>query len=74
VYRGSSVSIVSATDWTTEQSRFDPRQRLRIFPLASGVHATSCLLDTGGPFPRGKAQPGRDTDHSALSSDGVVNE
>jgi hypothetical protein len=32
---GSSGSIVSATDGTTGWSRFDPRQRQRIFPLTS---------------------------------------
>jgi hypothetical protein len=31
-------------------------------------------MGTGGPFPGGKARPGRDADHSALSSAEVVNE
>jgi hypothetical protein len=29
----------------------------------SGAHPASCTMGTGGPFPRGKARPGRDTDH-----------
>jgi len=31
-------------------------------------------VGTGGPFPGGKARPGRDADHSPLSSAEVVNE
>jgi hypothetical protein len=31
-------------------------------------------MGTGGPFPGGKARPGRDADHSSPSSAGVVNE
>jgi hypothetical protein len=34
----------------------------------SWAHPASCPTGTGGPFPRGKAQPGRDVDHSPLSS------
>jgi hypothetical protein len=30
----------------------------------SGVHQASCPMDIGGPFPRGKARPERDADHS----------
>jgi hypothetical protein len=40
----------------------------------SGAHPASCTMRTGGPFPGGKAQPGRDADHSPLSSAEVVNE
>jgi hypothetical protein len=40
----------------------------------SGVHPASCPMGTGGPFPGGKARPGRDADHSPLSSAEVVNE
>jgi hypothetical protein len=35
----------------------------------SGAHPASCTMDTGG-----KARPGRDADHSPLSSAEVVNE
>jgi hypothetical protein len=31
-------------------------------------------MGTGGPFPGGKARPGRDADHSPQSSAEVVNE
>jgi hypothetical protein len=40
----------------------------------SGAHPASCPMGTGGPFPGGKARPGRDADHSPLSSAEVVNE
>jgi hypothetical protein len=51
-----------------------------IFPLAvvsmtsSGAHPASCIMGTGGPFPGGKAHPGRYADHSLPSSAEVVNE
>jgi hypothetical protein len=41
---------------------------------SSGDHPASCPMDTGGPFPGGKARPRRDTDHSPPSSAEVVNE
>jgi hypothetical protein len=34
----------------------------------SGDHPASCPMGTGGPFPWGKARPGRDADHSPPSS------
>jgi hypothetical protein len=40
----------------------------------SGAHPASRIMGTGGPFPGCKARPGRDTDHSPLSSAEVVNE
>jgi hypothetical protein len=40
----------------------------------SEAHSASCPMDTEGPFPGGKAQPGRDADHSPPSSAEVVNE
>jgi hypothetical protein len=40
----------------------------------SEAHPASCPMGTGGPFPGGKARPGRDADHSPLSSAEVVNE
>jgi hypothetical protein len=40
----------------------------------SGAHPAFCAVGTGGPFPGGKARPGRDADHSPLSSAEVVNE
>jgi hypothetical protein len=40
----------------------------------SGTHPPSCTMDTGGPFPGGKARPGRDADHSPPSNAEVKNE
>jgi hypothetical protein len=40
----------------------------------SRAHPASCTMGTGGPFPGGKVRPGRDADHSPLSSAEVVNE
>jgi hypothetical protein len=40
----------------------------------SGAHPASCTVGTGGPFPGGKARPGRDADYSPLSSAEVENE
>jgi hypothetical protein len=34
----------------------------------SGAHQASYPMVTGGPFPGGKARPGRDADHSPPSS------
>jgi hypothetical protein len=34
----------------------------------SGAHPASCTMGTRGPFPRAKARPGRDADHSPPSS------
>jgi hypothetical protein len=53
-----------------------PGRGKRIFHLASvqtgsGAHPASC---PGGPFPRAKARPGRDADHSRPSSVEVKNE
>jgi hypothetical protein len=39
-----------------------------------GAHPASCTVGTGGPFPGGKARPGRDADLSPPSSDKVENE
>jgi hypothetical protein len=40
----------------------------------SGAHPASCTVGTGGPFPGGKARPGRDADQSPPSSAEVVKE
>jgi hypothetical protein len=39
----------------------------------SGAHPASCTLGTEGPFPGGKARPGRDADHSPPSGAEVEN-
>jgi len=41
---------------------------------SSEAHPASCTMSTGGPFPGGKARPGRDADHSPPSSAEVDNE
>jgi hypothetical protein len=40
----------------------------------SETHPASCTMGTAGPFPRGKARPGRDADHSPPSSAEVMSE
>jgi hypothetical protein len=40
----------------------------------SEAHPASCPMGTRGPFPGGKARPGRDVDHSPPTSAEVVNE
>jgi hypothetical protein len=40
----------------------------------SEAYPASCTMGTGGPFPGGKARPGRDADHSPPSSAGIENE
>jgi hypothetical protein len=67
------------TDWTTGWTEFDPRQRQRIFfslyPVCPDqLWGLPSLLSNGGPFPVGKARPGRDADHSTPSSADVRNE
>jgi hypothetical protein len=39
-----------------------------------GAYPASCPVGTGGPFPGGKARPGRDADHSPPSSAEVGSE
>jgi hypothetical protein len=39
----------------------------------SQAHPASCTMGTGGPFPGGKARPGRDADYSPPSSAEVEN-
>jgi hypothetical protein len=57
-------------DWTTGRSKFDPWHRQKDFSsnlcvqTGSEAHPASCPMGTGGPFPGGKARPGRDADHS----------
>jgi hypothetical protein len=40
----------------------------------SGAYPASYPMGTGGPFPGGKARPGRDADHSPPSSAEVKNQ
>jgi hypothetical protein len=80
VSRVSSGSIVS--DYGLEDREIGVRSPaeakdfssiLRV-QTGSGAHPASCPMGTGGPFPEGKARPGRDADHSPPSSAEVWNE
>jgi hypothetical protein len=42
--------------------------------IRSETHPVSCTMGTVVPFPGAKARPGRDADHSPLSSAEVENE
>jgi hypothetical protein len=69
--RGSSGSIVS--DYGLEGRGSIPDRDRRFssslcVQTGSGVHPAFYPMGTGGPFPGGKARPGRDADHSPLSS------
>jgi hypothetical protein len=68
--RGSSVSIVSdygledrATGIRSPAGAKDFSSNLCI-QTDSGANPASCTMGTEGPFPKGKARPGRDADHS----------
>jgi hypothetical protein len=78
--RGSSGSIVSdyglgdrAIGVRSPAGAKDFSSKLCV-QTGSGAHPASCPMGTGGPFPGGKARPGRDADHSTLSSVEVDNE
>jgi hypothetical protein len=76
----SSVSIVSDYGLDDLAIRVRSRAGAKDFSSSlcvqtgSGAHPASCTMGTGGPFPGGKARPGRDADHSPPSSAEVVNE
>jgi hypothetical protein len=77
---GSSVSIVS--DYGLDDRAIVVRSPAATKDFSSslcvqtesGTHPASCTVGTGGPFPGGKARPGRDADHSPPSSAEVENE
>jgi hypothetical protein len=78
--RGSSGSIVSdyglddlAIGVRSPEGAKDFSSSLCV-QTGSGANPASCTMGTGGPFPEGKARPGRDADHSPSSSAEVVNE
>jgi hypothetical protein len=80
ILKGSSGSIVS--DYGLDDRAIGVRSPAgaKVFSSSlcvqagSGAHPASCTMGTGGPFPGGKALPGRDADHSLPSSAEVVNE
>jgi hypothetical protein len=75
--RRSSVSIVSdyglddRGSIPTEAQDFNSSLCIQ---TGSGAHPAYYPMGTGGPFPGGKARPGRDADHSPPSSAEVKNE
>jgi hypothetical protein len=78
--RGSSVSLVSGYGLDDQTIEVRSPAGAKDFSSSlcvqtgSGVHPASCTMGTGGPFPGGKARPGRDADHSPPSSAEVENE
>jgi hypothetical protein len=76
---GSSVGIVSGYELDREIDVRSPAvakdfsSSLSV-PTGSGAHPASYTMGTGGPFPVGKAEPGRDADHSPPSSTKAENE
>jgi hypothetical protein len=77
--RGSSVSIVSHYGLDDRAIRVRSPAGAKDFSsnlcvqTGSGAHPASYPMGTGS-FPRGKARPGSDADHSPSSSDEVKNE
>jgi hypothetical protein len=70
--RGSSGSIVSiVSDYGLDDRVIEVRSpkgadfsSSPCIQTGSGAHPASYSMGTGGSFPRGKARPGRDADHS----------
>jgi hypothetical protein len=69
---GSSVGIVTATDWTVRGSNPGGGESFRTCPDRSWG-PPSLLYNGDRVFPGGKERPGRDTDPSSLSSAVVMN-
>jgi hypothetical protein len=77
---GSSVSIVS--DYRLDDRTIGVRSlagakdfsSILCVQTGSGAHPAFCPMGNKGPFSGGKAQPGRDADHSPPYSAEVVNE
>jgi hypothetical protein len=78
--RGSSVSVVSDCGLDDRAIGFRSPAGVKNFSSSlciqtgPGAHPASCAMGTGGPFPGGKARPGRDADHSSPSSAEIINE
>jgi hypothetical protein len=75
---GSTVSGYGLDDRVFEVQ--SPTEAKRIFSSSvcgqngSEAHPASCRISSRGPFPEGKAGPGRNADHSHTSSADVFNE
>jgi hypothetical protein len=68
---GSSISIVTGSGLGDQHSVPNRGGGFFLYPLCSadsGAHPASYTVGTGGSYPRGKARPGRDADHSPTSS------
>jgi hypothetical protein len=80
VGRGNSVSIVSGYGLDDRAIEVRSPAEAKDFSsnpcvqTGSGSHPASCPMGTGGPFPRAKARPGRNADHSRPSNAEVENE
>jgi hypothetical protein len=78
--RCSSVSIVSGYGLDDRAIKARSPAEAKDFSSSlcvqtrSEAHPASCTMGTGGPFPGGKARPGRDADHSPPSTAEVKNE
>jgi hypothetical protein len=78
--RGSSVGIMS--DYGLDDRAIEVRSPTGAEDFSSslcvqtgsGAHPASYPMGTEGPFPGGKARPGRDADHSPPSSAEVKKE
>jgi hypothetical protein len=74
---GAEVAQLCLAAWTTgvrsptEEEDFSSSLCVQ---TGSEVHPDSCPMGTRGPFPGGKARPGRDADHLTPSSSEVKNE
>jgi hypothetical protein len=65
------------TDWTTgvrSPAKAKDISSSLYVQTSSDAHPASCTMGTEGPFPGGKARPGRNADHSPPSSTEVKNE
>jgi hypothetical protein len=74
---GSSVSIVTDRGLNDRGSIPDEAEDCSsslCVQTGSGAHPASCTMGTAGPFPGGKARPGRDVDHSPPSRAEVMYE
>jgi hypothetical protein len=60
--------------WSFEIQKYFEIINLLRHLTGSGAHPAPCTEGTGGPFPGGKARPGRDADHPPPSSAEVKNE
>jgi hypothetical protein len=77
---GSSVSVASDYGLDDRATGVQPLVEAKDFSCSlcvqtgSEAHPASCTVGTRGPFPGGKARPGRDADHSPSSSAEFKNE